>query len=210
MGVTTVEVMATIDFVTLEVADLTAAERFYATAFDVGPRLRLRESAAPTAGFRGFTISLLVTQPAGVDTLVRSAVDAGATALKPAASSLWGYGGVVQAPDGTVWTVASSSKKDTGPARREIDDVVLQLGVADVEASKRFYADHGLTPTKSFGRRYAEFDTGPVKLTLNKRAALAKVSAVPSDGSGAHRLAIGGDLGPLTDPDGFEWERASA
>ena len=30
----------------------------------------------------------------------RAAVDAGATVLKPAAKSLWGYGGVVQAPDG--------------------------------------------------------------------------------------------------------------
>lgn len=189
---------------------MTAAERFYAAAFAVGPRLRLSESDALTAGFRGFTLSLLVSQPAAVDALVDSAAAAGATTLKPAASSLWGYGGVVQAPDGTIWTVASASKKDTGPVSPEIDDVVLQLGAADVAASRRFYADHGLNPTKSFGRRYAEFDTGPVKLTLNKRAGLAKVSAVPADGSGSHRLVIGSDVGPLTDPDGFEWQRASA
>lgn len=44
---------------------------------------------------------------------------AGATALKPAAKSLWGYGGVVQAPDGTIWTVASSSKKDTGAKQKK-------------------------------------------------------------------------------------------
>jgi catechol 2,3-dioxygenase-like lactoylglutathione lyase family enzyme len=115
----------------------------------------------------------------------------------------------VQAPDGTIWTVASSSKKDTGPDTRRIDEIVLQLGVADVAASKRFYADRGLTVARSFARRYVEFDTGPVKLTLNKRRALAKVAGVPDDGTGSHRLVIGGDDGPFTDPDGFVWEATS-
>jgi hypothetical protein len=64
--------------------------------------------------------------------LVGAALDAGATPLKPAAKSLWGYGGVVQAPDGTIWKVATSAKKDTGPATRRIDERVLVLGVADV------------------------------------------------------------------------------
>jgi hypothetical protein len=86
---------------------------------------------------------------------------------------------------------------------------VLQLGVADVAASKRFYVDRGLTVTKSYGRRYVEFDTGPVKLTLNRRRALAKVAGVSPDGSGSHRLLIGSDAGPFTDPDGFVWEAAS-
>jgi hypothetical protein len=54
-----------------------------------------------TDGFRGFTLSLVVSQPATVDGLSGAALDAGATPLKPAAKSLWGYGGVVQAPDGT-------------------------------------------------------------------------------------------------------------
>ncbi len=39
----------------------------------------------------------------------------------------------MQAPDGTIWTVASSSKKDTGPATRQIDEIVLQLGATDVD-----------------------------------------------------------------------------
>jgi hypothetical protein len=86
---------------------------------------------------------------------------------------------------------------------------VLQLGVADVAASKRFYADRGFAVTKSYGRRYVEFDTGPVKLTLYKRRALAKVAGVSLDGTGSHRLVIGGDAGPFTDPDGFAWESAS-
>jgi catechol 2,3-dioxygenase-like lactoylglutathione lyase family enzyme len=199
--------MASIEFVTLEVADPTAANRFYTTVFGLDTLVRLQASEAPTTGFRGFTLSLGVSQPATVDGLLGAALDAGATPLKPAAKSLWGYGGVVQAPDATIWTVASSAKKDTGPATRQIDDIVLQLGVADVAASKRFYVDRGLAVAKSYGRRYVEFDTpsSPVKLTLYERRALAKVAGVAPEGTGSHRLMIGSDAGPFTDPDGFVW-----
>ncbi|MEQ4305896.1 glyoxalase [Plantactinospora sp. B6F1] len=201
--------MATIEFVTIEVTDPTVAKRFYTEALGLEDRVRVRASEAPTSGFRGFTLSLIVSQPATVNGIVDAAVEAGGTVLKPAAKSLWGYGGVVQAPDGTIVTLASSSKKDTGPATRQIDDVVLQLGVEDVAASKQFYADHGFVVAKSYGRRYVEFDTGPVKLTLYKRRALAKVAGVSPDGTGAHRLGIGTDAGSFTDPDGFSWEAAS-
>lgn len=201
--------MATIEFVTIEVDDTVAADGFYADAFGLGDRVRLQASDAPTTGFRGFTLSLIAPQPAAVNGLIEPALDAGGTALKPPEKSLWGYGGVVQAPDGTIVTVASSAKKDTGPAVRQIDDIVLQLGVADVAASKRFYVDCGLAVAKSYGRRYVEFDTGPVKLTLYKRNALAKVAGVSPEGTGSHRLVIGGDAGAFTDPDGFVWETAS-
>ena len=73
-------------------------------------------------------------------------------------------------------------RKDTGPATRQIEEIVLKLGVVDVAASKRFYVDRSLTVAKSYGRRYVEFDTGPVKLTLYKRRALAKVAGVSPDG----------------------------
>ncbi|MGW9413784.1 VOC family protein [Arthrobacter cupressi] len=198
--------MGTIESVTIEVADTAAAEAFHAAAFGLGNRVRVRASQAPTIGFRGFTMSLVVSQPASVNGLIGSALDAGATVLKPAAKSLWGYGGVVQAPDGTIWTVASSSKKDSGPATRQIDSVVLQLGVADVPASKQFYLDHGLAVGKSFGSRYVEFNTGPITLTLNKRGAVAKTAGVSPDGTGSHRLVINGDAGAFADPDGFAWE----
>lgn len=198
--------MNAIEFVTIEVADTTAAERFYNTAFGLGTRVRLRVSEAPTTGFRGFTLSLVVSQPATVNNLVDTALDAGATSLKPAEKSLWGYGGAVQAPDGTIWTVASSSKKDTGPATGEIDEFVLQLGVADVAASKQFYVDRGFDVAKSYGRRYVALDTAPVNLALYKRRALAKVAGVSDEGTGSHRLIIGSDAGPFTDPDGFVWE----
>jgi predicted lactoylglutathione lyase len=199
--------MTSIESVTLEVADPTAADRFYSTAFGLGPQLRLDGSEAPTTGFRGFTLSLTVSRPATVSGLVESALNAGATSVKPVAKSFWGYGGVVQAPDGTIWKIATSEKKDTGPATREIDQIVLLLGVTDMVASKRFYLDHGLTVAKSFGRKYVEFATesSPVKFALYGRRALAKDAGVPADGTGSHRVTIGSDAGPFTDPDGFTW-----
>lgn len=148
-----------------------------------------------------------------VDSFLGSAVDAGATVLKPAVKSLWGYGGVVQAPDGTIWKIATSAKKDTGPATREIDEIVLLLGVEDVKATKRFYEGRGLTVSKSFGGKYAEFASGgssPVKLALYKRRGLAKDLGVPADGTGSHRVVLGGTAGHFTDPDGFAWEAAES
>ena len=203
--------MTSIASVTLEVADLAAAERFYSTAFSLGPQVRLRASEAVTSGFRGFTLSLTVSQPSTVDSLVGSALGAGATSLKPASKSLWGYGGVVQAPDGTIWKVATSAKKDSGPATREFDRIVLLLGVEDVKASKQFYVGQGLAVEKSFGGKYVEFaaGAGAVTLGLYKRRALAKDAGVPADGTGSHRIVLGGTAGPFTDPDGFAWEAAS-
>jgi catechol 2,3-dioxygenase-like lactoylglutathione lyase family enzyme len=200
--------MTSIESLTLDVADPTAADRFYTAAFGLGPQLRLRASQAPTTGFRGFTLSLTVSRPATVSGFVGAALEAGATPLKPVAKSFWGYGGVVRAPDGTIWKVATSEKKDTGPATRQIDEIVLLLGVADVAATKRFYVDRGLAVAKSFGRKYVEFATpsSPVKLALYGRRALAKDAGVSPDGTGSHRLAIRSDAGPFTDPDGFAWE----
>ncbi|PZT69022.1 glyoxalase [Streptomyces sp. SW4] len=203
--------MDSIDSVTLEVADPEAAARFYSSAFALDPSLvRVRGSEAPTTGFRGFTLSLVASQPGNVDALYTAALDAGATSLKPAAKSLWGYGGVVQAPDGTVWQLATSAKKDSAPAARAFDEIVLLLGVADVRAAKRFYAERGLAVAKSFGGKYVEFATGPggVKLSLYKRRGLAKVAGVAAEGSGSHRLVICGGDRPFTDPDGFAWEPA--
>jgi len=203
--------MANIASVTLDVADTTTAQRFYADAFGLDTQIRLRASETPTTGFRGFTLALTVSQPSTVDSLVATALAAGATTLKPASKSLWGYGAVVQAPDGAIWKIATSAKKDTGPATRRIDEIVLLLGVADVNASKRFYTGQGLVVGKSFGRIYVEFaaGSGPVKLALYRRRALAKDVGVAPEGAGSHRLTIGGDAGAFTDPDGFAWETSS-
>ncbi|GAA1350864.1 glyoxalase [Streptomyces beijiangensis] len=198
--------------VTLEVADLESARRFY-SAFGVDTYISLRASEAPSTGFRGFTLALTVAGPATVDSFVGAAVDAGATVLKPAAKSLWGYSGVVQAPDGTIWKIATSEKKDTGPATREIDEVVLLIGVEDVKATKQLYVGRGLTVAKSFGGKYAEFAPGrssSIKLALYKRRALAKEVGVPEDGTGSHRIVLGSTADALTDPDGFSWETAAS
>ncbi|MEV0522949.1 glyoxalase [Streptomyces sp. NPDC050439] len=203
--------MANIASVTLDVADTTAAHRFYTTAFGLDSQLRLRASEEASTGFRGFTLALTVSQPGDVKSLVDAALAAGATSLKPVSKSLWGYGGVVQAPDGTIWKVATSAKKDTGPVTRRIDEMVLLLGVADMAASKQFYVEQGLTMAKSFGRMYCEFEaaSGAFKLALYRRRALAKDLGVSPDGTGSHRLMINGGDGPFVDLDGYAWETAA-
>ncbi|WP_327120535.1 glyoxalase [Nocardia sp. NBC_01730] len=188
--------------------DPAAGEAFYAAAFGLGDKVRMRASAAPTTGFRGFILSLVVSQPSAVDSLIGTAVDAGATTLKQAKKSFWGYGGVVQAPDGAIWKIATSNKKDTGPATREVDDFVVLLGVGNVKTTKQFYLDHGLTVAKSFGSKYVEFDaaSSSVKLALYSRRAAAKDAGVPAEGTGSHRITFGGGIEPCADPDGFVWE----
>jgi predicted lactoylglutathione lyase len=202
-----------IDAVTLEVPDPGAAQAFYAEAFGLGERLKVRAGDAETSGFRGFTLSLVVSQPSTVDALIGAALDAGATTLKDTKKSFWGYGGVVQAPDGAIWKIATSTKKDKGPATRKVDDVVLLLGVEDVKASKAFYVERGLTVGKSFGSKYVEFKSpgANVKLALYGRGALAKDAGVAPEGSGAHRIAINvNGTNSFTDLDGFSWEPSPA
>ncbi len=198
--------MASITSLTLDVPDTAAAETFYA-AVGVEAHVGVRAAQEPTTGFRGYTVSLVVSQPNIVDAFVDAALAAGATALKPAKKGFWGYGGVLQAPDGAIWKVATSSKEDAGPATRKIDDIVLLLGVEDVKASKQFYVEHGLAATKSFGRKYVEFAAPGTQITLAllARHALAKDAGVAPDGTGSHRIGIHGDAGTLTDPDGFAW-----
>ena len=200
--------MSGIESVIVETPDPVATEAFHAAAFGAELPVRTRASDAPTTGFRGFTLSLVVAQPSTVDALVGAAVEAGATEIKPPKKSLWGYGGVVRGPDGTIWTVASSSKKDRGPATRQIDEFVLQLGVTDVGASKQFYVERGLEKAKSFGRMYVQFASAssPVTLALYGRRNLARTAGVSPDGTGSQRIAVASPAGTFTDPDGFEWE----
>src|SRR5262245_38792311 len=107
--------MTTITSVVLEADDVAAAETFYADAFGLGDRLRVRAAGADaaTSGFRGYTLSAVVAQPANVHLYFDAAVAAGATVIKPVAKSLWGVGGLVQAPDGAIWNIATSNKKDS-------------------------------------------------------------------------------------------------
>lgn len=198
--------MTSIDHVTLEVADTKPAEKFYADAFGVGDRVHVTAGDSASSGFRGYTLSVVVAQPSTARSFFDSAVAAGATVLKPFASSLWGIGGLVQAPDGAIWNIATSSKKETGAPERQIDNVVLLIGADDVAASRKFYADRGFTVDKSIGG-FVDFDLGssPVGLGLYKRRALAKSAAVAPEGDGSHRIQVASDAGAFTDPDGFSW-----
>ncbi len=200
--------MAAISAVTLEVTDTTAAAAFY-EALGVSSLVKVASGESASTGFRGYTLSLVVAQPSTVDAFVAAAVEAGAKTVKPVTKSFWGYGGTFQAPDGAVWKIASSSKKDTGPATLQYEDLVLLLGVEDVKATKQFYVDHGLAVEKSYGSKYVQFagTPGTVTLGLYKRAALAKDAGVPADGNGSHRISMAG-AGSFTDPDGFAWEGA--
>lgn len=197
--------------VTLEVTDTEAAAAFY-QALGVSQYVNVRASDEPTSGFRSFTLSIVTSQPANVDAFMAAAAEAGAATLKPAAKSFWGYGGVIQAPDGTIFKITSSNKKNSGPAAREIDEFVLLLGVDDVKASKRFYVDRGLGVAKSFGGKYVQFETSSTAITLAlyPRHALAKDSGVSKEGDGSHRVVLGGGAGTFTDPDGFAWEATAA
>ncbi|MFC0629090.1 glyoxalase [Kribbella deserti] len=203
--------MTTFDSITLEAADPAAAEAFYQAA-GLDSYVTVRGTDAESTGFRGFALSLVASQPGDVDAIIDATVSAGATTLKPATKSFWGYGGVVRTPDGTIIKVATSKKKDTAPAARRIDQVALLLGVEDVKASKRFYVEQGLAVGKSFGGKYVEFDTpsSTVTLALYPRRALAKDTGMPQEGTGSHRLVLTSDAGPLTDPDGFTWEPTAA
>lgn len=200
--------MQTINFLTLDVTEPAAAETFYAQAFGLGPEVRARAARTASTGFRGFSISLLVGQPSSVDSLYGTAVAAGATALKPATKGMWGYGAVVQDADGVVWKLATSSKKEKGLPARQIDDVVLLLGAADLRASKRFYVERGLEVKRSFPGRYAEFNSGAIKLALYPgRDGVAKEAGISPDGDGPHGITLNSDAA-FTDPDGFVWEAA--
>lgn len=205
--------MSKLNAIIVEAADPAAAERFYVNAFGLDDtRVRVRGADGRSTGFRGFTVSLIASQPANVDALIKSALDAGATTLKPAEKTMWGYGAVVQAPDGAIWKVATSSKKDIGPGEREFDELVLLLGATDIGASKRFYVDQGFAVDKSFGKMYAQFDPGgsPFSLGLYRRKALAKDAGVAPEGDGPHGIVLLGAAGPAVDPDGFALETASA
>ncbi|THV23470.1 glyoxalase [Glycomyces paridis] len=203
--------MTSIEYITLEADDVAAAEDFYSKAFEMGALVRVKPAEAASTGFRGYSLSLVASQPGNVDALLEAAVAHGAEVVKPAAKSFWGYGAILKAPDGSIWKLACTPKKDSAPAEKKFDSFTILLGTTDMNATKKFYGEHGLTVSKSYGRKYTEFDAegGPVHLALYPRKAFGKDLGIPIEGSGSHRLTVGGGAGPAVDPDGFEWEAAS-
>ncbi|MBI5899794.1 MAG: VOC family protein [Rhodocyclales bacterium] len=120
-----------ISLITLGVADLDRATRFYQdclglprietpptiTFFELGKTwlaLWSRDSLAADAGvpaagsgFRGFALAHNVRSPAEVDALLARVTDYGATITKPGQATDWGgYSGYFTDPDGFLWEVA--------------------------------------------------------------------------------------------------------
>ena len=80
-----------------------------------------------------------------------------------------------------------------------IDSVTLE--VPDPMAAEAFHS-------KAFGlddRVGVRASEAPPTSGFRGRAA-AKDAGVDPDGSGSHRIVIGSDAEPFTDPDGFAWE----
>ena len=195
-----------INSIVIESDEVEMTDDFVGRAFGLNHLVGVRSSHAPTDGFRGFSISLVFEQPADVDMAAAAAVEAGAQLLKPVAKSFWGYGGSLRAPDGTVWTLASSSKKNTAEPTGRASQIVLLVGVDDVRETKDFYRERGVSISRGFGSKYVEFDTGPaITLAIQSQRAVAKNAGVDPEGSGSHRLMIVGTLGEFVDPDGFTW-----
>ncbi|MEA3189804.1 MAG: uncharacterized protein QOD77_386 [Thermoplasmata archaeon] len=120
-----------LSLVTLGVADLERARRFYAklgwetrsppgggvvfvplrgVVLGLWPRTELAKDAqvADTApGFGGFALAHNCRNEAEVDAVLKEAVAAGATLRKPAHKVFWGgYSGYFADPDGHLWEVA--------------------------------------------------------------------------------------------------------
>ena len=209
-----------IDALTLGVPDVGAAKAFYTTGFalpvladheqfvslGLGPHAGTlglyavdalaadAQTAADGTGFRGYTISYLVEQPAAVDLILDRATTAGAQVIKPAKKSMWGgYSAVVQAPDGALWKLATPQKKGEPVADiPEPTDVAVLIGVADVKRSKAFYEAVGMTVGKSFGGKYVDFASadGADTLALYRREALAEDAGVPPAGEGFQAMVL--------------------
>jgi len=158
----------------------------------LGDRLVFRTSDAPTEGFRAFTVSLVVSQPATVDALVGGALDAGATTLKPgkrcsgvtAASSKRRTG-----RSGRSRSSLEEERRSRDPADRR-DRATARVGGRPRQQAVSTSSTGSRSP-KSFGGKYVQFATGPVTLALYRHDALAKDRGVPPKAPARTELSSG-------------------
>lgn len=149
-------------------------------------------------GFRGYIVSYVLDQPSEVGAVVEAARTAGAAVLKPAKKAMFGsFSGVFQAPDGSLWKVASERKRDSAapsdPPRPNETGIIL--GVADPRASRDFYSALGMSVDRAYGSKYIDFTPAPgtSRLCLMQRKDLAKDVGVGADGSGFGSLVLSRD-----------------
>jgi uncharacterized protein len=202
-----------IDTVTLGVTDIGRAREFYERGFGFAPggssMVELREwdalasdaGVAPaSAGFRGFTLSYIVADSAGVDAMLARLVDAGGELVKEPRFAFWGYSAHVADPSGHLWKIASPKRKPLigrkgNGARPEIvpaQELALTIGVADMKRAKQFYKEGLGNPTKKDYSKFVSFDggDGAPDLAMYRWDALADDADVPAEGSGFRGFAM--------------------
>ncbi|MGW4068898.1 VOC family protein [Nocardia grenadensis] len=196
-----------LDVITIGVPQVEAARAFYTAAFSttatdsdhtvhldlhntgrlaLGPiDVPASDTAAKTAttSFPGYLLSSIVNQPAEVKALIEAATTHGATVIKPPKKQFFGdFSAVYQAPDGTLWKVAATSKRDTevvsGPPKPT--ETAIFLGVAKPKISKVFYEELGMSADRDYGDKFVDFTLteGVCRLGLLPRKALAKDAGV--------------------------------
>lgn len=153
-----------------------------ALAADVG-------ADSSSSGFRGFVLGSIVSQPGEVRVLLETAATNGATVVKPPRKQLFGeFTAVYRAPDGAVWKLAASSKKDASriPDPPTPTETAVYLGVTKPTASRRFYEAVGMSADHDYGDRFIDFTApaGVCRLGLLSRRDLAKDAGVDERGEG--------------------------
>ncbi len=199
-----------LDLIDIGAPRVEAAHAFYSSAFSAvtedgvddldlhgSGRLAVHRVDAPTAepdvsedvpGFHGCVLSAIVGQPAEVRALLDAATAQGAAVVKPPKKQLFGeYTAVYRAPDGALWKLAASTKKDKGqvPSPPKPTETAVYLGVAEPKTSREFYEALGMSVRHDYGSTFVDFtttDTGTSRLGLLTRKALAKDIGVEDTG----------------------------
>ena len=129
-----------ISLVTLGVADVDAAARFYETVFGMtrepsppsvaflalqgtwlglyGRNALAEDAGVPAqgSGFAGVTLAHNLDSEAAVDAAMNAAIAAGATRVKPPQKVFWGgYSGYFKDPDDHLWELAHNPFMQIGP-----------------------------------------------------------------------------------------------
>jgi hypothetical protein len=83
--------MTYIEHLILEAEDTSAAAQFHKAAFGLDDLVRIRPAESPTQGSRGFSVSVVVAQPADVRELFQSASTPAPppSSLSPRRSGAW-------------------------------------------------------------------------------------------------------------------------
>ena len=208
----------TLDTIILGVRQVAGAHDFYASAFPAAHtgghadsltlngtgKLAFQQVEAlaadvdadpATSGFRGFVVSSIVKQPSDVRSLLSAATASGASVIKPAKKQVFGeFTATYEAPDGALWKLAASSKKDSTPVSTspKPTETAIYLGVTEPKASKVFYEALGMTTDRDYGDKFIDFtiSEGVCRLGLLTRRSLGKDVGVDTHGDGFSAVVL--------------------